>query len=426
MATLIRYPLDPTGVNPNNKVLNEPHTLQNRTIRVVAPSYGAFFTESLVIKDVTNNNVTLTSTQFKAVELYEFPSGRYGKEICGVILITDVSVSNNISISYQALGGDYSTNTDAIVAMLNTIDLDNRPVSWPNLIGKPAQFVPAMHYHDIGDVYGFEYVVHAIERLRMAVLAGDDTTHDEILRYIDQWGNSLSGGNGNIVAQLNAHVLNTNNPHSTTKSQVGLGNVDNYATATTAEAQNGVVTTKFMTPNLVASAIATQAAALVNAHANNVNNPHATSKTQVGLSLVDNFSTASNVTTAAGTSTNTFVTPAGVAAAITAQATPLVTAHSSRVDNPHSTTKAQVGLSNVQNYAIATTLEAQTGTSNVVYMTPSMTTTAITKQRDNGLFDTRYAPLASAVSCSLQVVAGQLQAYVAGAWRIVWPPQWQA
>lgn len=51
-----------------------------------------------------------------------------------------------------------------------------------------------------------------------------------------------------VVTSLNNHINNVSNPHSVTKAQVGLGNVDNYGTATTAEATAGSSTSKFMTP----------------------------------------------------------------------------------------------------------------------------------------------------------------------------------
>ena len=47
---------------------------------------------------------------------------------------------------------------------------------------------------------------------------------------------------------LNTHISNVSNPHKVTKSQVGLGNVPNYATATDAEALTGTATNKLITP----------------------------------------------------------------------------------------------------------------------------------------------------------------------------------
>jgi hypothetical protein len=377
--TLYRFPLDSTGLNPDNLVVGEPHTLPNRTVRVLAPLYGAFFTESLVIKDMTSG-LTLNASQFKSVELYEFPTGSYGKEICGVILITDTSVSNSIQLTYQALGGEYSMNTDAIIEMLNAINLDNRPVAWPDVQNKPDGFIPAAHYHDVGDVYGFEYLVHAIERLTSAVKSGDDVTHDIIYKYIDDWGAAIISSGSGMTTALSAHTLNTSNPHSTTASQVGLGNVLNYALATTAEAQVGAVTTKYMTPSLTAAAIATQAGALVTAHTNNVNNPHAVTKAQVNLGNVQNFNLATNAEAQAGSVNTAYMTPASTWSAIQAIAVTPLTTHTSRTDNPHTVTKAQIGLSSVNNYALATTPEAQAGTINTAYMTPLSTAAAITTQ----------------------------------------------
>lgn len=52
--------------------------------------------------------------------------------------------------------------------------------------------------------------------------------------------------------------------------------------------------------------------------------------------------------------------------------------HLMATDNPHSVTKAQVGLGQVENYPIATSVQAKEGTAEDVYMTPLRTTEAIT------------------------------------------------
>lgn len=422
--TLYRFPLDPTGVNTSNRVVDEPHTLVNRVIRAFAPSYGAYYTESLVIRDVASG-LTLTPSQYKTVEMYEVPTGRYGKEICGVIMIIDAAVSNNVQITYQALGGEYSNNSDAIISMINSLDLDNRPVNWPDLIGKPQGFEPAAHYHDIGDVYGFEYVVHAVERLRTAILAGDGASHDELRRYIDDWAALLTGGGNSNLTELRAHTSNVSNPHATTKSQVGLGSVENYAIATTAEAQAGIASNKYMTPALTAAAITKIAGDALTVHTSRVDNPHATTKAQVGLGSVQNLDLATTAEAQAGSSNAKYMTPALTAAAINKIAGDALAIHTARVDNPHSTTKSQVGLGNVQNYTMATTADAQTGTSTTTYATPKNINEALVYARDNGMFDTRYVQPGTAVNTSLRVNGANLEGYINGAWKIVWPPQWQ-
>lgn len=54
-----------------------------------------------------------------------------------------------------------------------------------------------------------------------------------------------------------------------------------------------------------------------------------------------------------------------------------VDAHANRTDNPHGVTKAQVSLGSVENYGIASQVEAEAGALNNKYMTPQRTAQAI-------------------------------------------------
>lgn len=301
--TPVRYELDITGINPNNKVTAEPHSLSNRSVRAIALEFGLFFADSVQIKDVATDTY-LNNTQFQSVEFQVFPSARYGKNICGVIIITDPAVSQNVEVTYQVLGGEYTSNSSTIVNMLQNLDLDSRPVNWPLILHKPSGFNPAPHYHDIGDVYGFEYITHALERLRTAILIGDEAAHDELRRYIDQWGQTLNGMINASGQNISGHTTDTNNPHATTKAQVGLGLVDNYATASTAEAQAGTANNKFMTPSLVKQAIDQFAAPLNHTHTFASLTSKPTTLAGYGVNSVD-------VTGAVTTGTNVKVNAAG-------------------------------------------------------------------------------------------------------------------
>lgn len=58
-----------------------------------------------------------------------------------------------------------------------------------------------------------------------------------------------------VTEALTAHKNNKENPHGVTKSQVGLGSVNNYGVATSAEAKAGTSDAKYMTPSKVKDAI---------------------------------------------------------------------------------------------------------------------------------------------------------------------------
>lgn len=74
-----------------------------------------------------------------------------------------------------------------------------------------------------------------------------------------------------------SHKNDTENPHSVTKAQVGLGNVDN-----TSDADKPVSTAQSQAINQVQTNLTT--------HINNTNNPHSVTKSQIGLDNVDNTS----------------------------------------------------------------------------------------------------------------------------------------
>ncbi len=88
-------------------------------------------------------------------------------------------------------------------------------------------------------------------------------------------------------AKVDAHANLTNNPHSVTKSQVGLGSVSNYGLATQAEAEAGTSSAKYMTPLRTKQAInVLQAVKSVASKTGTVT----LTKGDVGLSNVDNTS----------------------------------------------------------------------------------------------------------------------------------------
>lgn len=301
---IVRYPLDPTGTSTNNLVSGEIQNLTpNRNVRAIATLYGAFFTESLVVTDTSNNKVLTPGTQYYAAEMYELPTARYGKEICAVILITDATVSNQVSLTYQALGGPYGTSATAIISQIENLQLDTRPVAWGDILDRPSEFPPAFHLHDIGDVYGFEYLVHAIDRVRDAIEVGDTYQFDQIYSYIDHVNSVLEGEIDSNFTAFQAHLSDYTNPHRTTAAQVGA-----YTTAQS-------------DANLTAATTPINNALL--AHESNYQNPHQVTAAQVGAYTIAQTTSAINTAQAA------------------VQAN--LTAHTTNYQNPHQTTAAQVG-----------------------------------------------------------------------------------
>lgn len=231
MATpIVKYPLDPTGLSPDNRVVGEVHKTINTLKRIIIPEHGPFYTESLRVYESASNR-QLASTDFVAVEYYVSASSMFGKDIRSVILITNPTITTNeFKIDYQVLGGDFSYSSGVIKELYDSVMSDTRPVTWPDILDKPDRFNPASHLHDVGDVFGFEYLVNAIEALKRAILLGDTISHDEIFKYIDNQGGELQDNIDEVIRLLRLHEGLKNNPHEVTKEQVGLGKLPNAKT----------------------------------------------------------------------------------------------------------------------------------------------------------------------------------------------------
>lgn len=378
MGTIIlKYPEDPTGVNPNNLVINEPHDLGPARNRAFVPNYGSYFTESMIVTEAVTGRVLTKGVHYIAAQLQQDATLAMDKEICAVVVVIDENVRDSLLFTYQVVGGVFSTSAGALATLIEALDIDEREVEWGGLIGIPTAFPPTPHLHDIGDVYGFEYLVEALDALRNAILIGDESAHDELRQYINYQDGLQIASIADLRADFEGHENSRNNPHAVNKAQVGLGNVLDYGIATTQEAQAGIVNNKYMTPLRTYEAIIQLTTGPLNAHLTNMSNPHQTTKAQIGLGVVENYQPASQAEAEAGTRPDRYMTPLTVKQAITLQGIAPLNAHINNVNNPHATTKAHVGLGSVLDYGIALQNEAEAGTSNLKYMTPLRTANAI-------------------------------------------------
>ena len=218
----IRYPLDLTGTSRDNLVLNELHTLKPTRVRAVALQNGAFYTASVVIRDVATARVLVVGQDYEFDNLYQMASEHAKAEVAAIIVITNTEVSNTISVDYQCIGGLYGYSTTAIMQQIEDLQLDNRKVEWGNIYNKPAVYPPAKHLHDIGDVYGFEYLVQAIQQLRHAIMVGDEGSHENIYRYIEKTVGNTSDRVRELENALRRHIEDKDNPHEVTAGKIGV------------------------------------------------------------------------------------------------------------------------------------------------------------------------------------------------------------
>jgi hypothetical protein len=303
MAIIVpnRYPLDYTGLADSNLIASEQVTLVPGAFRVFSPLYSPFFKKNIRIVDAANG-LQLDESQYSCKCLVASASAiaGTGNEVYSIVVIIDSEVSNNLSVSYQTVGGPYTSGYESIVGMVSNLLSTNQvgnndPVDWSIVENLPEGFPENLHLHSLGSTAGWEFLATSLEKLRMSILLGDQLSKSFVLSYIDQAITEAINMRTQIAAPgspLGDHISNTDNPHNVSKAQIELGNVLNYPIATMIEAFDGTRGDRYLTADQVKAVVQDRVDMGLDAHILNTDNPHAVNKAQVGLNLVENYGVA--------------------------------------------------------------------------------------------------------------------------------------
>lgn len=182
MATLPVYPLDLTGTAASNKISGETKTITRDSDRVFIPTGGPYYTKSLRVW--AGNTLLQPIRDYKALELNRDGTVESGKEVCNVLLITNPALS--FRLEYQVIGGQYADLTNELADLINATPINKlRVLTWGSILNKPTTFPPTAHKHYPYEWRGYTQVVHLLEQIRQAVIAGDSASVAAIYDYIE-------------------------------------------------------------------------------------------------------------------------------------------------------------------------------------------------------------------------------------------------
>jgi len=359
MSTVLpQYPFDPTGLAETNLV-SETQAIRSRGMLdhyYVIPRSGPFYADSVKLRLYpagTNVNNPAAGLPLEEGVHYSFgyhfaqASHTIGKAIYAAITFYDRALEGQLRMQFQTIGGEWVLDDQAMTEVLANTAYNPRIATWEQVTELPVQFPVVNHDFNIDDFVGMGDVVDMLEEIGQSIVQKNE---------------------GGMVD----HMENTANPHQVTKEQVGLGLVDNYPVAAPAEATGGLVNNRYMTPLRTKQLIDAVAMLALNNHMSDANNPHAVTKAQVGLGNVQNYALSSQAEAEAGSSNARYMTPLRVREAIEAIVANAFTAHAGDRGNPHAVTKAQVGLGNVPNIGLATDEAALEGFDHASIITPRL------------------------------------------------------
>lgn len=361
----LTLPLDLTGSASSNLVQNEVHAIGPVGTRAFPLNYGLFYRDSLVVTDLATGQPLTEGTQYYPTQMDLDSSLQAGQEVDAVVIIVDTTVSANVSVKYQALGGPNSLNSTLTQAAVNDLNIDDAAVTWASVTNKPKDYAPGPHYHQAGDVFGMEYITAAMNRLASGITLGQGAAQAQVQAYAQAVVNEMAQIVANGNATLQAHFTDFNNPHQTTAAQVGAYTTEQTTANIGVETTNRQVADATITASLSshianhldphqvtpaqvggntkaqndAAMTAMQTAVLASIHANeqtqsahitNYQNPHQTTAAMIGTW------TTPQITAAIANSTGTIQTQVNTYEAS-------LNAHLSNTNNPHKDTVGNIG-----------------------------------------------------------------------------------
>lgn len=315
--------------NPNNLITNELQTLQTPGLDdyyFIIPHAAPFFVETLEVRNHQTGQLYVEGTDYLIGHYFVDAMRSLKRPIAGSIRFLRKNITGTVRLKYHTVGGQWGFNANAILEELASKQLNPIVRSWEQIDVIPQKFPTIDHDQPVDRLVGSEDIVEAIDRIGDIIEATAAGTSE-------------------------SHISDFNNPHRVTKDQVGLDQVQNYNIATLSQALNANLNTAYITPHSLHHVLGELVLPQIQAHINNTNNPHGTTKVHVGLGSVPNLPLA-NATQAIDPLNNAaFMSPYTTALMVqslipTDRIDDLelaLQAFMARRDNPHQVTAAQVG-----------------------------------------------------------------------------------
>ena len=226
---IVSYPFDATGILQTNRVLDEQHAVTENNFRnyyFIVPKFAPFFADNISIVHSYQGQTRqlVENVDYYCALMFIGATRAIGKPIYGAITLNNLNTAGIISLTYNTLGDKWNVDQQYIIEQIAEKAYNPRTVSWEQIVGTPETFPPIPHQWELVDLVGLTDIVDRLSSIEQAIL--------------------LAGQN-----QANTHIVNFNNPHYVTKSQLGLSNVENWKIATQTEVLEGISNSTLITPD---------------------------------------------------------------------------------------------------------------------------------------------------------------------------------
>tara|TARA_Y100001956_G_scaffold30297_1_gene29885 strand:- start:742 stop:1929 length:1188 start_codon:yes stop_codon:yes gene_type:complete len=223
--TIVSYPLDLMGTMTSNFTTHDMVLGSGSFNRAFAYPTGPFFADTFKLYEASRPNVPLErGKDYQLILLNTTLRKMTTREICTAVVVYNAAVSSDVIAKAQIVGGPYAANVDAIEQCINALDLDNRQIDFSDLSGVPEEFQTAPAYSDIGDIFGFEYIITVLGQMTEVLKVGDNAAVSQLSEAVEQMRLELR-------QMLQSHIDSEGNVHNVTRADLSVPSVSEVNTS---------------------------------------------------------------------------------------------------------------------------------------------------------------------------------------------------
>lgn len=173
--SVTQFQFDPTGVNPNNLISNELHSLTEANFRdfyFIIPVNSPFYTNnlSITLKETNGSIIYLTENVDYLLGLPYYGLTRStGLPVYGAITFSSKYTSGSISLTYQTVGGPFITSNNTLYTALAQLGYNPLIARFDQISEVPVTLPPVSHEQALNTIMGSDQLVDAVNTLTQTV-----------------------------------------------------------------------------------------------------------------------------------------------------------------------------------------------------------------------------------------------------------------
>jgi hypothetical protein len=167
---MILLPFDNTGAAISNLVPNEIHAVILSPGAAIITEQGLFYRDSMVVVSLPSSTLLTLGVDYILIGYSASVNRLTGRPAYTGIKIINPTLSGNVALTYQAVGGPEGNSDALALQILQLLSVPPTDIDFFNTVNRPQQYPPVPnHPHSIMDLDGVTAVTTALQKVEDAL-----------------------------------------------------------------------------------------------------------------------------------------------------------------------------------------------------------------------------------------------------------------